>query len=66
MSLPEHCICGYQAKIDRLTAEVEQLTAAYRDLFQIANHAYCFNNFKVLQDNMKENQKTASELGLYP
>lgn len=46
--------------------EIERLRKAYKDLFQIANHAYCFNNFKVLQDNMKENQKTASELGLYP
>lgn len=46
--------------------EIERLRTAYKDLFQLANHAYCFNNFKVLQDNMKENQKTASELGLYP
>lgn len=46
--------------------EIERLRKAYKDLFQIANHAYCYNNFKVLQDNMQENQKTASELGLYP
>ena len=46
--------------------EIERLRTAYKDLFQIANHAYCYNNFGVLQAHMKEHQATAKELGLYP
>ena len=46
--------------------EIERLRIAYSALFHLANHAYGFNNFKVLQDNMKEHQQTARELGIYP
>ena len=53
-------------RCNKQTIEIERLRAAYSALFHLANHAWGFNNFKVLQDNMKEHQKTATELGIYP
>ena len=55
-----------QKEIDDLRAERDEIRRAYKDLFQLANHAFCFANFKVLQDHMKEHQNTASRLGIYP
>jgi hypothetical protein len=70
----EICECGYSESFKELhkclnceaADEIERLRTAYSALFHLANHAYGFNNFKVLQDNMKEHQQTARELGIYP
>ena len=55
-----------QKETDDLRAERDKLMMAYKELFQLSNHAFCFNNFKILQDNMREHQTVAKELGIYP
>ncbi len=52
-------------RLNTQAIEIEQLRAVYSALFHMTNHAWGFNNFKLIQDNMREHQKAAKELGIY-
>jgi hypothetical protein len=50
MDLPLRCICGYQAKIDRLETGRNHLDQASRELFEcLMNRIYNASDFERLQ-----------------
>jgi hypothetical protein len=58
MDLPLRCICGYQAKIDRLEKGFNHLDQASRELFEcLMNRIYNASDFVRLQAPSERERK---------